>query len=834
MSTQVFFFLPKPTAAKNYREAYPYGPNAGTFHADLGVEIDPGARAASPALAVVDGMVRWVPDPTPAVTGTLILAPSPLQLQDLQKPAGAGVMLFIYRNLDVESSRPFFVDWLVYQGGTSLLKDETPKARMDRFLRGEFNVWIVAGSQLALAAVTSSSPGWGKLGFEIIHVPSGSLGAQGSAGYNRVIDWTHPESLNRRLDPAAFYARVVANTSGAVLAPDHAGHPLLATLSRRTLLELRDEYDRPFEGGAEVKSGTTSIACQFPPENRGTCVLPLSTLGLGGATFDLSVANHVLTNLPSGPKAMAVLHQTLAVPDHWSVQALFMVPEPSEDDELKSWFVANTSGLPRYTEGNRVTAIRDGIAVFGEMVAAMRTVTSVPVQESFIYLANWWLNDSFELIDGDPVSTIANLTLSAALQGAQVRAMLWNQIALFNSYQNDAEVKHINALPAGRGRAILDGDVLGTSGSHHQKILIIKGSEGALAFCGGVDISTDRRDSPSHGALGGFHDVHARIDGPAVANIHKSFIDRWNYHPANEAKLSELVSTPAPAGSTFVQVARTYAPRMAYPFAPQGSLTPRDAFLRAIHKSKKFIYIEDQYLAPYPNRYPGSDPADETQDSVGILNALRKALGRTKDPIDYLLIVIPNYADLSWFQKIYGKAAGQARYRRRQFIQGLLAVAPNKVHVFYLGRRKYPPKYAHGSGELAEEGGSDTSSGGADHRDEIYVHSKVWIVDDVCAKIGSANCNRRSYTHDSEMDVVMVDGAVNQGGRAFARNLRIDLWREHLGLSDLRAALLEDHMLALSFWLGPQSSRSHVHQYQHELDADDYEGNWDSVDPDGT
>lgn len=130
------------------------------------------------------------------------------------------------------------------------------------------------------------------------------------------------------------------------------------------------------------------------------------------------------------------------------------------------------------------------------------------------------------------------------------------------------------------------------------------------------------------------------------------------------------------------------------------------------------------------------------------------------------------------------------------------------------------------------------SSGGLAHRDEIYCHSKVWIVDDIIAKIGSANCNRRSYTHDSEMDLVMVDGALDNGARALARKLRVDLWAEHLGMNWPRSALLEDHLHALDYWRGPQLPNSHVYKYKEGEGVNyNWENNvgWDFIiDPDGT
>jgi phosphatidylserine/phosphatidylglycerophosphate/cardiolipin synthase-like enzyme len=59
----------------------------------------------------------------------------------------------------------------------------------------------------------------------------------------------------------------------------------------------------------------------------------------------------------------------------------------------------------------------------------------------------------------------------------------------------------------------------------------------------------------------------------------------------------------------------------------------------------------------------------------------------------------------------------------------------------------------------------------------VYVHSKVCILDDVWASVGSDNFNRRSWTHDSELSAIVVDRA---GPSGFARRLRLTLAAEHL------------------------------------------------------
>jgi len=62
--------------------------------------------------------------------------------------------------------------------------------------------------------------------------------------------------------------------------------------------------------------------------------------------------------------------------------------------------------------------------------------------------------------------------------------------------------------------------------------------------------------------------------------------------------------------------------------------------------------------------------------------------------------------------------------------------------------------------------------------EQLYIHSKAMIVDDMFAIIGSANINDRSMLgdRDSEIAVLIQDPE-------FATNMRIKLWEEHFGVS---------------------------------------------------
>ena len=79
--------------------------------------------------------------------------------------------------------------------------------------------------------------------------------------------------------------------------------------------------------------------------------------------------------------------------------------------------------------------------------------------------------------------------------------------------------------------------------------------------------------------------------------------------------------------------------------------------------------------------------------------------------------------------------------------------------------------------------------------EQIYVHSKLMIVDDRFALLGSANINDRSLlgSRDSELAVLVLDGETSREDicgdgklrptRRFARNLRMAVWNKLFGIT---------------------------------------------------
>ena len=436
------------------------------------------------------------------------------------------------------------------------------------------------------------------------------------------------------------------------------------------------------------------------------------------------------------------------------------------DPDYARWF--DTSGSyrrpvepgPAVTEGNEAMYLIRGEETYQQMVEAIHSTFTASLSDlPFIYLLGWDLNQNsfkMELIPGNKTSTLEHLLTLASNLGVQVRVMVWARF-LENEQQNIAATKRdIQSLKGDVSIILDDRTRLGNFGnlarfahigSHHQKVLITNGEKGLLAFCGGIDIDATRLEGDN--GRQGWQDVHCRIQGPAAHYLLWIFRQRWHDHPEGksvklwgddpsiDAKKNQVV------GKCHVQVGRTYPqgqtsvtpipPHFSgYSFAPKGEQTVLQMILKGIAEAKTFIYMEDQYLL-----------------NMKISNALKEFI--QKESARFLLIVIPNDTPGS---DIDNETWGLVRPHRADFINNLKgAKGGEKVLVFDGPQR--------------------------------YVHSKIYLFDDKMAIIGSANCNRRSMEHDSEVDVAIYDDpGKEQPAYHFCHRLRMRLWANHLNLAN--------------------------------------------------
>ncbi|MGY2078120.1 MULTISPECIES: phospholipase D family protein [unclassified Blastococcus] len=421
--------------------------------------------------------------------------------------------------------------------------------------------------------------------------------------------------------------------------------------------------------------------------------------------------------------------------------------------------------LPAWREGNAVDAVVDGRPYLRQL----RAVLDAAGAEDLVLLASWRAEPE-ELLDDDGPPFAAAL-VGAARRGADVRLLLWRSHATALGFTLGPHRELARAVHAAGGEAVLDARVR-PLGSHHQKLVTVTGATGEVAFLGGIDPARTRRDGPAHtgdpqrqrfnaayGPTPAWHDVQLRLTGPAVHDLATVFRERWA-DPAPPVRwpwqrvTDRLLGAarpvhpvpppsppPAPSGTCTVQLLRTYPRRRpAHPFAPEGERSIAHGYAKALARARRLVYVEDQYLW-----------------SSEVARIFAAALRRS--PELRLIAVVPRHVD------------GEGRLDRPATLRGrnaawrtVLAAGGERVQLF----------------DLENEAGFP-----------VYVHAKVCIVDDVWAAVGSANLNRRSWTHDSELTAAVLDesrdgrepvdpGGLGDGARTFARRLRLDLMREHL------------------------------------------------------
>jgi phosphatidylserine/phosphatidylglycerophosphate/cardiolipin synthase-like enzyme len=480
--------------------------------------------------------------------------------------------------------------------------------------------------------------------------------------------------------------------------------------------------------------------------------------------------------------------------------------------DYKHWF--DTSAEMRQpTEGNWVNFFWTGEQAFADIANALEFGAGYG---GIAYFLGWSFDIATVLraAKSPAGSTLAEFLTYFATKGGEVRAMLWDNSQMDYKGGCPGGVDHINALPGRGSSAILDNRTA-LAGSHHQKVQIIIGASTvqppqAVAYCGGMDIFPDRVGQHP------LHDVHCKIRGPAADDLVKVFQDRWNDHPKKTAELKIQTARSAFGNAmSMVQICCTY-PTFPWPSpvyqilrpdlwafvvtavrevretgvggAVGGALEkmgvpafgdmlvgnyfkPYDfydyrrgvqqvwrAIKKAISEARNYIYLEDQYL---------------TSKWVG--DALGDKLADNKDFRIVILVCDPNIKDFD-VQQIWP--------RRRDVLARLNAVDPQRKRWTCVTRKigekpdDPPPPYA-------------------------YVHSKTWIFDDELVITGSANADRRGYTYDSEVDVV-VAGDIDLGGNVngattIAQDLRAQLFAKHLGG---KPADYLDPTKALGRWFG--------------------------------
>ena len=341
--------------------------------------------------------------------------------------------------------------------------------------------------------------------------------------------------------------------------------------------------------------------------------------------------------------------------------------------------------------------------------------------------------------------------------------------------------------------------------THHQKPILIdyayEGGRHAVGYVMGLNSVTDYWDRSAHDIDDGlreaiiskklkeeqaheeatqgqaatkgyvhgrpYQDYACRLVGPVLKRVHHNFASDWNIF-APDHRIPELTELPPniprePKNLAHgVQIVRTH-PR-------EKEKTIKELYFQASSFARNYIYIENQYFF-----YPAF---------ARHLKATRKAFCQawsqksgkpvSEMPMLHLFIVIPHPEDDGMIPRTYdmltelGVSDGMAEQRKllddadlsqnyadAKTVTRSIATPDGLMEV----SRKVLDRPS--ARELATCGmkvsvarlrASGPHGDGMAYR-EIYIHSKLMIIDDVFLTVGSANLNQRSMASDSEINV---------------------------------------------------------------------------------
>lgn len=502
--------------------------------------------------------------------------------------------------------------------------------------------------------------------------------------------------------------------------------------------------------------------------------------------------------------------------------------------EVEGFLATLGTGTPqRVTDGNALDLLIDGEAAFGHVADLIDDAQrSVYVTQLFLNVPEDFAEDADDEHPGlvfrfrdpqqvdDGIPRIGRedhrperrlITHSRGNQAFDVKILLhrystsklsfltvvgfaaWLYFDLFDAksssrevhgYFDDASVPRVRVEPF---RQFLPDGVM------HHKLVVV---DGARAVSLGSPMKQHYFDNAEHavenlhrGGGSGLpnHDVSVAVEGPAVADLHETFSTFWNDVVDDDQRVDDTIDppgTPAPDGRDVatVQVVRTISERRLDDPA-DGEKGILEAYLRAIANAERLIYIENQYF---------------TNDAIAtaLIEVLRDGAGRPDLQVVMVLNIkpdVPLYPDAQ--HKLIARLAAAAAEVDTD--RPRLGVFTRWTHELSDPRPRVMP---------------------------VYVHSKVAVVDDRWATIGSANLDGLSLDFNwllskltfgearaMETNLVLLNGVDGRPTSPAVDRLRRDLWREHL---DTDIAVFDQPPDDQRGWLGLWADRAEANRTQ--------------------
>ena len=464
-------------------------------------------------------------------------------------------------------------------------------------------------------------------------------------------------------------------------------------------------------------------------------------------------------------------------------------------------------------DNSDVTPLIDGNTYFNDLYSEIvnlhtERLNGVDGSEQGIYLCNWVFEETFAFPNG---ANLITLLKSEAQAGVDVKVLLWvNDYAMdtrsnkaywlpflwfpddLSEWPNDnllyVNVQNLRAFINLTQRSELEDKIMLNTldypaGGCHMKFVLVFGRNMAIGYTGGVDFGGVRKSDQNHiqdinGNLNNWHDVQVKIQGEAFEPLFEHYKSIWNelidkYSTAIPEFLLDKVKYPAvqrlgskitangsdlllvATNNQSVQSLRTVPDQqfkfsMFTPidepeisFAPYGVYEIQLALKKAIENAESYIYIEDQAVA--------------SREVLGYLQQ------RIQQNDTLKVIILTSLFDASGFSNFTRGAISQ------YLLKGLENDQKEQVVI-----------YSHWTAK---------------------VHSKVYIIDDKFAIIGSAGMFNRALFVEWEHSISFID---SDSSSRKVKDFRIDLWAEHFRVSNTlnEKNQINDLDSALNVWKG--------------------------------
>lgn len=362
---------------------------------------------------------------------------------------------------------------------------------------------------------------------------------------------------------------------------------------------------------------------------------------------------------------------------------------PTKHSDLDIVNFLQTEFGVKFTDNNRVVVFKTGKEKFDDLLPALRAAKQSIHLEYFNFR-----NDSIS-------QELFTILVRKAAEGVKVRA-------LFDGFGNSSNnrplrARHLDSLRA-RGVEIYEFDPLRFPWVNHvlhrdhRKIVVI---DGEVAYTGGMNVADYYITGKAE--FGEWRDIHTRVEGDAVGELQKVFIDFWNRVTHQNIHGAEYYPGERDARNDFGHLKQDTTPTAGQKVVgvvnrdPQES--PRiihDTFVHAIEHAQQQVLIINPYFTLCRH----------------IKRALKNAVRRGVD----VQVMVSAKSDIPITPRV-------VEYNAHRLMK-----AGVKMYFF---------------------------TGG-------FHHSKIMMVDSLYSFVGSANLNSRSLSFDYECNLLVADRYTTQ------------------------------------------------------------------------